>query len=109
MCETAVFIKGISIGMCGKTIKDVAVGFGRSTGAYRVYPSHSEDQDSEFIALIGGHTKNGTIHQMKTVVLRFVRNRNTDALLPSYPQARNAMRKSYNAMMQTTLEKVMNS
>ena len=53
-CDSAGFMRTVSIGMSYKTGHDVDDGFEGKTGTCRVYTKPREDPDSEIIAWIGG-------------------------------------------------------
>ena len=66
-CESAGFMRRVSIGMYYKTIHDVTDGFGGKTGACREYSLPHDHQDSDPTARIGGHTNIDPVLQVKTV------------------------------------------
>ena len=67
ICESAGFMRKVSIGQYFKTIHDVEDGFGGKTQACREYTSLRDHQDSEPVAWIGGHTKIGPVLQVKVI------------------------------------------
>ena len=66
VCESAGFIRRVSVGMHYKIIDDVNDGFEGSTGACREYTLPRDDPESEIKAWIDGHTRIGPVLQVKT-------------------------------------------
>ena len=66
VCESAGFIRRVSVGMHYKTIHDVNDGFEGSTGACREYTLSHEDPESEVQLWIHEHTRIGPVLQVKT-------------------------------------------
>ena len=65
-CEFAGFMRRVPIEMYYRTIHDMDDGFEGKTRACREYTLPREDQDSEIIAWICGHTKIGPVLQVQT-------------------------------------------
>ena len=65
-CESAGLMRRVSIGMHNKTIHNVNAGFEGKTGACTEYTKPREVPGPEIIARIGGHTKIGSVLQVKT-------------------------------------------
>ena len=65
ICESAGFMRKVSIGPYFRTIHDVNDGCGGKTGSCREYTLPREDQDSEPIGWIREHTKIGPVRQVR--------------------------------------------
>ena len=65
ICESAGFIKKVSIGQYFRNIHDVDDGFGGKTGSCRKFSLPRNHQDSEPFGWIRGHTRIGPVHQTR--------------------------------------------
>ena len=67
ICTSAGFMRKVSVGQYFRTIHDVNDGFGIKTGSCREYRPRRDDQDSEPIAWIRGHTRIGPVRQVRVI------------------------------------------
>ena len=65
ICESAGFIRKVSIGLCFRAIHGVNDGLGGKTGACGERTSPRDDQDSELIGWLRGHNKIGPVLQVR--------------------------------------------
>ena len=64
-CDSAGFVREVSIEQYFLTIHDANDGFGGNTGSCREYTLPRDDQDSELSGWIRGHTKIGPVRQVR--------------------------------------------
>ena len=81
VCEDASFWKGVSVGMCYKTVADVDDGFGDRTPACREYTHPRADSDSRIYAAIPGRTFIRPVIQVH--ILQFLGTHGIESQIPS--------------------------
>ena len=69
-CESARFMRRVSVRLHYKTIHDLNDGLEGRTGACREYTKPRDDPGSEIKAWIGGHTEIGPVLQVPKILFR---------------------------------------